>query len=69
MNLVKINTVKNSVKKEFDISKNLELLNTQTIHKVEPIIIYKLGTFEKIRLKQIIKTTEETITLHGEELK
>ncbi|KAL9680935.1 hypothetical protein QQ045_012716 [Rhodiola kirilowii] len=60
--------VKNKLKEEYDLPTNLEALNKWTIPKIEPSLIYKLGTFEKMGLKQVVKTTEETIPLDSEEL-
>ncbi|KAL9666644.1 hypothetical protein QQ045_000979 [Rhodiola kirilowii] len=62
------NLIKNKLKEEYDIPTNLEGLNKWTLPKIEPSLIYKLGTFEKMGLKQIVKTTEETIPLNSKEL-
>lgn len=55
-------TIKNSIKDEYDVPQQLDILNKWII-QVEPKVIYQLGTFEKIGLEQIVKTTEETITV------
>ena len=62
-------SVKNQRKEEYDIPKNLDLLNKWSIPKIEPRLIYQLGTFEKLGLKEIIKTSEESVPMYGEELK
>lgn len=61
-------TVKNSINTEADIPKDLDLLNKWTIPRIEPKIIYQLGTFEKLGFKQVVKTTEESISLNNEEM-
>ena len=61
-------TVKNSIEEEYDIPHNLELLNKWTIPKIDYKVIYKLGTFEKLGLKQVVKTTEETFSLNKDEM-
>ncbi|KAG5581699.1 hypothetical protein H5410_052326 [Solanum commersonii] len=58
-----MSTVKNSRKEEYDIPQHLNLLNKWTILKISPRIIYQMDTFEKLSLKQVVKTTEETITI------
>ncbi|KAL9689722.1 hypothetical protein QQ045_010111 [Rhodiola kirilowii] len=60
--------IKNTLKEEYDLPTNLEALNKWTIPKIEPSLIYKLGTFEKIGFKQIVKTTEETVSMNSEGL-
>ena len=52
-------SVKNQRKEEYDIPKNVDLLNKWFIPKIEPRLIYQLGTFEKLGLKEIMKTSEE----------
>ncbi|KAG5571640.1 hypothetical protein H5410_061406 [Solanum commersonii] len=59
-------TVKNSRKEEYDIPQHLDLLNKWTIPKIPLRIIYQMGTFEKLSLKQVVKTTEETITIDSD---
>ena len=44
----------------------LDLLNKWTIPKIQPKVIYQMGTFEKMGFKQIVKTTEETITVDSD---
>ncbi|KAG5592748.1 hypothetical protein H5410_043262 [Solanum commersonii] len=67
MNIIKRrSTVKNSRKEEYDIPQHLGLLNKWTIPKISPRIIYQMGTFEKLGLKQVVKTTEETITIDSD---
>ncbi|KAG5592391.1 hypothetical protein H5410_042905 [Solanum commersonii] len=67
MNIIKRrSTVKNSRKEEYDIPQHLDLLNKWTIPKISPRIIYQMGTFEKLGLKQVVKTTEETITIDSD---
>ena len=62
MNIIrKKNTVKNSKKEEYDISQHLNLLNKWTISKTPPRKLYQMGTFETLGLKQVVKTTEETL--------
>jgi hypothetical protein len=69
MNIIrKKETVKNSIKQEYNLPQNLELLNKWTIPKIEPKVIYQLGTFEKLGLKQVVKTTEQSISLDNEEM-
>lgn len=69
MNLFRLrDTVKNSMTQEYDIPENLDLLNKWTIPKIDPKMVYKLGTFEKIGFKQVVKTTESSIPLHEEEI-
>ncbi|KAG5630645.1 hypothetical protein H5410_002362 [Solanum commersonii] len=46
--------------------RHLDLLNKWTIPKISPRIIYQMGTFEKLGLKQVVKTTEETITIDSD---
>ncbi|KAL9662665.1 hypothetical protein QQ045_027498 [Rhodiola kirilowii] len=53
--------VKNKLKEDYDLPTNLGALNKWTIPRIEASLIYKLGTFEKIGLKQV--TPEGTITL------
>ncbi|KAG5605280.1 hypothetical protein H5410_026772, partial [Solanum commersonii] len=53
-------------KEEYDIPQHLDLLNKWTIPKIPPRIIYQMGTFEKLGLKQVVKTTEETITIDSD---
>ncbi|WMV09641.1 hypothetical protein MTR67_003026 [Solanum verrucosum] len=67
MNLIKgRSTVKNSRKEEYDTPQHLDLINKWTIPKIPPRIIYQMGTFEKLGLKQVVKTTEETITIDSD---
>ncbi|XP_070006068.1 uncharacterized protein [Nicotiana sylvestris] len=67
MNIIrKKNTVKNSRKEEYDLPQQLDLLNKWTIPMVKPKVIYQLGTFERIGLKQVAKTTEETLTVDSD---
>ena len=67
MNLIRNrSTVKNSRKDEYDMPQQLDLLNRWTIPKIEPRVIYQMGTFEKLGFKQIVKTTEETITVDSD---
>ena len=60
--------IKNMKNEEYDLPLDLELLNRWTIPKIEPRLIYQLGTFEKLGLKQIVKTTEESISLNNNEM-
>ncbi|KAG5605751.1 hypothetical protein H5410_027243 [Solanum commersonii] len=54
MNIIKKkSTVKNSRKEEYNIPQHLDLLNKWTIPKISPRIIYQMGTFEKLGLKQV----------------
>ena len=66
--LNKNSNIKNIKNEEYDIPQNLDLLNRWTIPKVEPRLIYQLGTFEKLGLKQVVKTTEESISLDNDEM-
>ncbi|KAG5609737.1 hypothetical protein H5410_021018 [Solanum commersonii] len=50
-------------KEEYDIPQHLDLLNKWTIPKISPRITYHTGTFEKLGLKHVVKTSEETITI------
>lgn len=69
MNIIRnTNTVKNSIEEEYDIPQNLDLLNKWTIPRIDPKVIYKFGTFERLGLKQVVKTTEETISLNKDEM-
>jgi len=58
--------VQHSRKKEYDIPQPLDLLNNWTIPRISPRIIYQMGTFEKLGLKQVVKTTGETITIDSD---
>ncbi|KAG5605413.1 hypothetical protein H5410_026905 [Solanum commersonii] len=62
----KKSTIKNSRKEEYDIPQLLDLLNKWTIPKISPRIIYHMGTFAKLGLKQVGKITEETITIDSD---
>ena len=64
----KHNTVKNSRSEEYDIPQDLDLLNRWTIPRIATNVIYQLGTFEKLSLKQVVKTTEESVSLDNDEL-
>ncbi|KAG5619594.1 hypothetical protein H5410_004812, partial [Solanum commersonii] len=56
MNIIKKgSTVKNSRKEEYDIPQHLDLLNKWTIPKISSRIIYQMGTFEKLGLKQTFR--------------
>ncbi|XP_075108984.1 uncharacterized protein LOC142180806 [Nicotiana tabacum] len=67
MNIIRNKTtVKNSRKEEYELPQQLDLLNKWTIPLVKPKVIYQLGTFERIGLKQVVKTTEETITVDSD---
>ena len=69
MNIIRKNdSIKNTKNEEYDIPENLDLLNKWTIPKIEPRLIYQLGTFEKLGLKQAVKTTEESVSLNNEEM-
>ncbi|KAK9724018.1 hypothetical protein RND81_05G042000 [Saponaria officinalis] len=61
-------TVKNSTTTEVELPQNLDLLNKWTIPKVNTKTIYQLGTFERLGLKQVVKTTEESISLNNTEM-
>ncbi|KAK9740415.1 hypothetical protein RND81_03G033400 [Saponaria officinalis] len=61
-------TVKNSTTKEVKLPQNLDLLNKWTIPKVNTKTIYHLGTFERLGLKQVVKTTEESISLNNSKM-
>ncbi|KAK9697743.1 hypothetical protein RND81_08G058200 [Saponaria officinalis] len=61
-------TVKNSTTTEVEVPLNLDLLNKWTIPRVNTKTIYQLGTFERLGLKQIVKTTEESISLNNTEM-
>lgn len=63
------NSVKNSLIEEYEIPKNIDLLNKWSIPKIQPKVLYELGTFEELGLIQLVKTTEETITLENNEMK
>ncbi|KAM3324254.1 hypothetical protein P3S67_005405 [Capsicum chacoense] len=60
------NTVKNSKKEEYDIPQHLDPLNKWTIPKVPPRKLYQMRTFETLGLKQVVKTTEETVTVDSD---
>ncbi|KAG5590994.1 hypothetical protein H5410_041508, partial [Solanum commersonii] len=67
MNIIKKrSTVKNNRKEEYDIPQHLDLLNKWTIPKIPPRIIYNMGTFEKLCIRQVVKTTKETITIDSD---
>lgn len=70
LNLFKKNnrSVKNSMTEEYEIPRNLDLLNKWTIPKVQPKVLYEIGTFEEMGFVQSVKTTEETITLDNNEM-
>lgn len=59
---------KNTIIQEYDIPQNIEDLNKWTIPRVKPNTIYHLGTFEKLGLKHVVKTMEESISLEQEEM-
>ncbi|KAG5571692.1 hypothetical protein H5410_061458 [Solanum commersonii] len=63
---VQKSTVKNIRKEEYDIPQHLDLLTKWTIPKISPRIIYQMGTFEKLVLKQVVNTTEETIIIDSD---
>ena len=54
------NSVKNSIIEEYEIPRNLDLLNKWSISKIQPKVLYELGTFEELGFTQSVKTTEET---------
>ncbi|KAK9714202.1 hypothetical protein RND81_06G079400 [Saponaria officinalis] len=58
-------TIKNSIIKEVEVPLNLDFLNKWTIPKVNTKTIYQFGTFERLGLKQVVKTTEESISLNN----
>ncbi|KAG5598445.1 hypothetical protein H5410_029815 [Solanum commersonii] len=64
--MIEKSTVKNSMKEEYDIPQHPDLLNKWTILKTSSRIIYQVGTFEKLGFKQVVKTTEETITIDSD---
>ena len=68
LNLFKSSNVKNVSREEYDIPKDLNLLNKWTIPRIEPRTIYQYGTFENIGLKNIVKTVEESIPIDNNEL-
>ena len=51
-------STKNTKLEEVDLPQDMDLLNKWTIPKVELKTIYEYGIFDKIKHKQIIKTTE-----------
>ena len=53
---------------EYEIPRNLELLNKWTIPRIQPKVLYEIGTFEELGFIQTVKTTEETITLDNNEM-
>ncbi|KAG5584355.1 hypothetical protein H5410_044789 [Solanum commersonii] len=59
--------VKSTRLEEVDIPQNLDLLNKWTISKVNIKTIYDYGWFNKISNKQLIKTTEQSLTLNSSE--
>lgn len=70
MNIFKRNNknIKNNLLEEYEIPKNLDLLNKWTIPKIQPRILYELGTFEELGLIQTVKTSEETLTLDNDDM-
>uniref|UniRef100_A0A7N0RGK2 Peptidase A2 domain-containing protein n=1 Tax=Kalanchoe fedtschenkoi TaxID=63787 RepID=A0A7N0RGK2_KALFE len=70
MNLIKHGKshIKNAYMQEMEIPENLEELNKWIIPKIEVKTLYKLGTFEKFGLKQVVKTTEESVSLDNEQI-
>lgn len=65
----KKNTVKNSINEEYDIPKNLDLLNKWTIPHINPRVIYQIGSFDNfLNWKQVVKTTEEAVSVSNEEM-
>lgn len=61
-------STKNSRNEEYEIPRNLDGLNKWTIPKIQPKVLYEIGTFEELGLVQSVKTTEETITLDNNEM-
>ena len=59
--------VKNARKEEYELPRNLDQLNKWTIPKVNPRLIYNFGRFDFWKTKQVVKTTEESISLDNEE--
>ncbi|KAG5590992.1 hypothetical protein H5410_041506 [Solanum commersonii] len=66
MNIQRKDIVNNNRKEEYDIPQYLDILNKCIIPKIHPRIIYQMETFEKLNLKQVVKTTEETITIDSD---
>nr|KAJ0204720.1 hypothetical protein LSAT_V11C500271560 [Lactuca sativa] len=53
---------------EYEIPKNLDLLNKWTIPSIHPKFIYELGTFEELGFIQTVKTTEENLTMNEDDM-
>lgn len=62
------NNVKNQINEEFEIPKQLDLLNRWTIPKIQPKVLYELGTFEELGFIQSVKTTEENLTMNQDDM-
>ena len=60
--------VKNCLIEEYEVPKNLDLLNKWTIPKIQPKVLYELGTFEELGFVQSVKTTEENLTMNQNEI-
>ena len=66
MDMGEIST-KSTKLEEVDLPQNIDLLNKWTIPKVEIKTIYEYGFFDKIKHKQIIKTSEQSLALNADE--
>lgn len=60
--------IKNQLIEEYEIPKNLDLLNKWTIPSIHPKFIYELGTFEELGFIQTVKTTEENLTMNEDDM-
>ena len=60
-------STKSTKLEEVDLPQDMDLLNKWTIPKVELKTIYEYGFFDKIKHKQIIKTTEQSLALNADE--
>ena len=61
-------TIKNEKREEYDVPKDLELLNKWNIPRIEPRTIYQFGTFENIGLKNVVKTVEKSVPMEDDEI-
>lgn len=62
------NNVKNQMNEEYEIPKQLDLLNKWTIPRIQPNVLYELGTFEELGFIQSVKTTEENLTMNQDDM-
>lgn len=67
MNNLETTSIKNSVQEEYDMPQQLALLNKWSIPKVPTNTLYEYGMFDRYLVKQVVKTTEQSIALNSDE--